>query len=66
MEVLLRILQDLVALVLASVGISVGVMTALGNVHALRSWPVRIVASLLLMVAGLWIFYSGIRHMVSG
>ncbi len=66
MEVLLSILQDLVALTLASIGIGMGVMTALGDVRVFQKFPTRVVASILFLAVGLWVFYTGIRHLVAG
>jgi hypothetical protein len=64
-EMALRILQDLVMLTLASIGIGSGVMTAFGDVRVLRQPLVRLVATVLLIGVGLWIFYVGIRHVVA-
>jgi hypothetical protein len=66
MEILLRILQDLVALVLASTAIGTGVLTAFGDIRAFRQPLARFVVSLLFVSIGLWVFYIGIRHMVAG
>jgi hypothetical protein len=65
-EGLLGILQDLVALTLASIGIGAGVMTAFGNVQSLRQPALRMLASVIFLCAGLWVFYIGIRHLVAG
>jgi hypothetical protein len=64
-EGLLQVLEDLVALVLAAVGIGAGVLTALGRVQALRQPVLRLVATIAFVVAGLWVFYIGIQHMGS-
>ncbi len=66
MESLLRVLQDLVALTLASVGIGAGVMIALGDIRIFQKLPARVVAGTLFVAVGLWVFYTGIRHMVAG
>jgi ABC-type nickel/cobalt efflux system permease component RcnA len=66
MEIALRILQDLVALVLASTAIGTGVLTALGDIRAFRQPVLRLIASVLFVSIGLWVFYTGIRHIVSG
>ncbi len=65
MEALLRVLQDLVALTLASIGIGAGVMTALGDIRIFRRFPIRVLASVIFLAIGLWVFYTGIRHMVA-
>ena len=65
MEVLLRILQDLVMLTLAALGIGTGIMTALGDVRVFRQPLLRLIASVFLLVVGLWVFYTGIRHAVA-
>ncbi len=66
LEMLLQVLQDLVALTLASIGIGAGVMTALGDIRVFQKFTLRILASVLFLGVGLWIFYTGIRHLVSG
>jgi ABC-type nickel/cobalt efflux system permease component RcnA len=65
-EGLLAILQDLVALTLATIGIGLGIRTACGDVKALRQPLVRLVSSIVFVSIGLWIFYIGIRHLVAG
>jgi ABC-type nickel/cobalt efflux system permease component RcnA len=40
-------------------------MTAFGDVRVLRQPLVRLVATVLLIGVGLWIFYVGIRHVVA-
>ena len=66
MEGILRVLQDLVALTLAALGIGAGIMTAAGNVQMFHKLPIRVLASALLLTAGMWILYTGIFHVVAG
>ena len=65
MEGMLRFVQDLVALTFAVIAVGLGVYIAMGRIRFMRHTLLRILASPVCIVFGLWIFYMGIRHVVA-